>query len=61
MEITFLETGFSRTDFIQPVAVYRTGFVPWKCCRTNWLFPGAFRSNNWCSVMKLNNEIEMLT
>lgn len=54
--MALLATGFSRVAFIQPVAVYKTGFVPCKCCRTNWLLPGAFLSSIWWSIIAKNNQ-----
>lgn len=51
-------TGFSRVAFSQPVAVYKTGFVPCRCCKTNWLFPGAFLNNIWWSATQKKNFLE---
>jgi hypothetical protein len=48
--IAALAIGFSLLCLSHPLAVYRTGLVPCRCCRMNWLFPGAFLSKSWWSL-----------
>jgi hypothetical protein len=43
--MAFLMDPCSRLPFNQPLAEYKTGSVPCKCCKINWRFPAPFSTN----------------